>query len=510
MKKISAILFVCIFLAVTVSSVYAYEAFQGHTGVIIWDEANAMNGYTLFSDGTSTSSYLIDMQGYIVNQWDTEFLVLDNEGSETSASQRPGLHDRLLDNGNLLRGFRPVMRDDEGNVITRPRIGGSSGGVQEFDWDGNLVWQYILSTETTVQHHSFYRVQSGPHAGNTFILGWEKVECADATALGRNPGTCDDAEGLWPDYIEEVNPAGQIVWEWHVWDHIGDGPGQFNINALTDPVILNNYDWTHGNTVEYNSVDDYVMTNFRNWGELFLIDHGATFVEDDPAASIAAAAGPAGEVIFRWGNPSSYGAGNAPRFNDDGDQQLFGSHCAVFLGSGDNTNFGTLGNLLIFDNGWNRSEGNRSRSVEIAPNMADWEATEVVWSFQSGDQGSFYTAFQGATQRLPNGNTFITSTGEGHLFQVTPGGDVVWDFVNPRRVDGVPQCFHFDSGDASIHRAHQYAPDHPGLADKDLSRKGHIAGDCVQIWNKWQGTSAGVTGELDRFRDSNMGFDGGN
>jgi hypothetical protein len=483
------------------SSVCAYEAFQGHTGVILWDEANAMNGYTLFSDGSSTSSHLIDMEGYIVHQWDTEFLVYGNEGSENSAAQRPGLHDRLLPNGNLLRGFRPVMRDEEGNVITRPRIGGTSGGVQEFDWDGNLVWQYILSTETKVQHHSFYRMPNG----NTLILGWERIECADAFALGRDPGTCDDAEGLWPDYIEEVNPAGEIVWEWRVWDHIGDGPGQFNINAMTDPVILNNYDWTHGNTVEYDQVNDYVMTNFRNWGELFVIDHGATFVEGDPAQSIANAAGPAGEVIFRWGSPATYGAGDPPRFNDDGDQQLFGSHCAVFLGTGDSTNFGTLGNILVFDNGWNRPQGNRSRSVEIAPNYDDWEATEVVWTFQSGDQGSFYTAFQGATQRLPNGNTFVTSTGEGHLFQVTDDGDVVWDFVNPRDVDGVPQCYHFDGRDSSIHRAHQYAPDHPGLAGQDLSRKGHIAGNCVQIWNKWQGdvsASAGFTGEMNNFRES--------
>jgi hypothetical protein len=495
MKKVSIILAVGIFLAMTVTSASAYEAFQGHTGVIIYDELNAENVYTLLAPGSETISYLIDMEGYIVHLWDTEFLVADrNPGSESDTNQRPGLHDRLLNNGNLLRGFRPTTFNDQGEVITRPRIGGSSGGVQEFTWDGELVWQYILASETAVQHHSFYRMPNG----NTLILGWEKVECADATALGRNPGTCVEENGLWPDYIEEVNQAGEIVWEWHVWDHIGDGPGQFNINALTDPVILNDHDWTHGNTVEYDQVNDLVMTNFRNWGELFVIDHNTTTEE---------AAGPAGEIMFRWGNPSSYLAGDPPGFNDDGDQQLFGSHCAVFLGTGDNINFGTLGNILVFDNGWNRPQGNRSRSVEIAPNLDDWEATEVVWSFQAGDQGSFYTAFQGATQRLPGGNTFVTSTGEGHLFQVTAGEDpeVVWDFVNPRRVDGVPQCFHFDGVDSSIHRAHQYSPNHPGLVGKDLSRKGHIAGNCVQIWSRWQGgvdASAGFSGEMSNFQAS--------
>jgi hypothetical protein len=305
----------------------------------------------------------------------------------------------------------------------------------------------------------------------------------------------------------------EVIWEWHVWDHLGDGPGQFNINAETDPLVISDADWTHGNTVEYDPVSGMLMTNFRNWGETFLIDHAGTFVAGDPAASIAAAAGPAGEVIFRWGSPATYGAGDPPRFNDDGDQQLFGSHCAVFLGTGDNFNFGTYGNILIFDNGWNRPQGNRSRSVEIAPNMADWEATEVVWNYASGDQGSFYTAFQGGTQRLANGNTFITSTGEGHLFQVTPDRTVVWDFVNPRRNNGVPQCWNFDNRNSSIHRAHQFSPDHPGLAGKDLSRKAHIVGGCEQIWNNWGGgpeSSAGFRGEMNRFMESpGLGIVGG-
>ena len=36
-----------------------------------------------------------------------------------------------------------------------------------------------------------------------------------------------------------------------------------------------------------------------------------------------------------------------------------------------------------------------------------------------------------AGQRLPNGNTFINEGLSGRLFEVTPGGDVVWEYVSP-------------------------------------------------------------------------------
>jgi hypothetical protein len=446
-------------IATPQGSLFAYEAMQGSSGVIIWDEANAFNGYTLISPASETTTYLIDMEGYIVHKWETD--------------SSPGLHCRLLENGNLLRGFRPEFQYDGSPVGGGVSIGGQAGGVQEFDWDGNLVWEYINKTDTSVQHHTFTRLPNG----NTLVLLWEKIECVDAIAMGRDSATCVDADGLWPDMIEEVDhpaypgiPA--VQWTWRVLDHIGTGPGQFDINFFVPNIPWGYKDWNHGNTVEYNAVTDQIIFNSRNWGEFYVIDK------------------PTGNVVFRWGSPGSYGDGELPSFNDDGDQVLFGPHAAVWLGTGDNTNFGTLGNILIFDNGWNRPAGNRSRSVEMTPNFdidpLNWKDSPIVWSYQAGDQGSFYTAFQGASQRLPNGNTFITSTGEGHLIQVTDEKDVVWDFVMPRKdSDGFPMCSHFDSRDSSIHRAHQYGSDHPGLVGKNLSRKGHIAGDCPQMWKLW-------------------------
>jgi hypothetical protein len=43
----------------------------------------------------------------------------------------------------------------------------------------------------------------------------------------------------------------------------------------------------------------------------------------------------------------------------------------------------------------------------------------------------FYTAFMGNAQRLWNGNTHITESATGRLFEVTPAGEVVWEYILP-------------------------------------------------------------------------------
>ena len=43
----------------------------------------------------------------------------------------------------------------------------------------------------------------------------------------------------------------------------------------------------------------------------------------------------------------------------------------------------------------------------------------------------FFSNERGSNQRLANGNTMITESDRGRVFEVTPGGDVVWQFLNP-------------------------------------------------------------------------------
>ena len=48
---------------------------------------------------------------------------------------------------------------------------------------------------------------------------------------------------------------------------------------------------------------------------------------------------------------------------------------------------------------------------------------------------SFYSMARGANQRLANGNTLVTESDDGRLFEITSEGEVVWEFLNPNMTD---------------------------------------------------------------------------
>ncbi|MEE9500603.1 MAG: hypothetical protein V3V48_00875, partial [Candidatus Aminicenantaceae bacterium] len=45
----------------------------------------------------------------------------------------------------------------------------------------------------------------------------------------------------------------------------------------------------------------------------------------------------------------------------------------------------------------------------------------------------FFTHWLGYNQRLKNGNTLITESDQGRIFEVLPNNTIVWEYVNPYR-----------------------------------------------------------------------------
>ena len=80
------------------------------------------------------------------------------------------------------------------------------------------------------------------------------------------------------------------------------------------------------------------------------------------------------------------------------------------------------GHILVFDN---RPTGDHSRVLEIDPTT-----NAIVWSFEGTGEHTFHSVRRGAAERLPNGNTLITSSGEGLILEVTHAGEVVWKYRN--------------------------------------------------------------------------------
>ena len=89
------------------------------------------------------------------------------------------------------------------------------------------------------------------------------------------------------------------------------------------------------------------------------------------------------------------------------------------------------GNVLIFDNGHRRKY---SRIIELNP-----LTLELEWEYSSEPKEEFFSYWRGACERLPNGNTLVTNSDGGQVFEVTADGQIVWEFYNPNLKEDTKQ-----------------------------------------------------------------------
>lgn len=220
-------------------------------------------GFTLFTPIGDKKTYLIDMEGEIVKQWEMPYL--------------PGLHAELLPNGNLLYA---------GQLPNGPLVDltGASGVLLEVDWDGKIVWKY----EDPYLHHTFYRMKNG----NTLVVKWVKVPEEIAKKVeGGIPNT--EREGvMWSDVIQEINPEGKVVWGWLSYEHLDP-----KVDSICHSCARS--EWTEINSLEVLP-DGNILTCFMRTHTVAIIDKST------------------GNVKWRWGlgeaghphSPTSLGNGN--------------------------------------------------------------------------------------------------------------------------------------------------------------------------------------------------------
>jgi hypothetical protein len=440
---------------------------QNQTVGLFLNDSSSFNGYTFFAPAAYTNTYLINNEGLLVNAW---------EGTHT-----PGLSAYLLENGNLLR--TAVIFNSTFNG------GGSGGLIQEYEWGGNLVWEFEYSTNLYYQHHDIEKLPNG----NVLVIAWEFRSWEEAITEGRNPSLMSD-DMLWPDHIIEVQPdgstGGNIVWEWHVWDHLIQDfdPTVFNYGVVSEhPELIDiNYvgttpngtgaDWTHINSVDYNEEFDQIILSVHVFSEIWVIDHSTTTQE--AAGHTGGNSGMGGDLLYRWGNPKTYGRGDAT------DQRLFTQHDAHWIEPG----LPGDGNILIFNNGRFRPGGNHSTIDEIVPPVdqdgnytlnpdSTYGPDTLVWSYSAPVPTDFFAANISGSQRQPNGNTLICDGPSGRFFEVTNEGEIVWLYINPVIATGpMTQGNPIPSQQNRVFRAYRYAPDYPGFAGKDLT-----PGDPIEL-----------------------------
>ncbi len=423
---------------------------QGQTVGVFTNEPGAYDGYTLFATVRYGTTYLIDNEGRQVHTWQS--------GN--------GMTTYLMDDGSIMRAVF---------LGGNPRFdqSGGTGRVERIDWDGTLVWEFNYSTEDYRLHHDIEVLPNG----NVLMFAWEHKTSSEAIAAGRNPSRLPDGE-LWPEHIIEVEPTGasggNIVWEWHVWDHLIQDfdatKDNFGVVADHPELIDINFgsageDWQHANGIDYNADLDQIIFSLRSFNEFWVIDHSTTTAE--AAGHTGGNAGKGGDILYRWGNPQAYDRGTAA------DRKLFLQHDAQWIEPG----LPGAGNILIFNNGNGRPGGDASSVDEIVPPVDAfgnyllspgdaYGPPALTWTYIGPPV--FYAAFVSGAVRLPNGNTLIADGPQGIVFEVTPAGHTVWRYVNPVSNTG-PLQQGATPTNTGIFRAYRYPATHPGLAGRNLA-----------------------------------------
>ena len=117
-------------------------------GGLIKTSEKVTPGYVLFNPSNSTLTYLMDKAGNVVHQWEGELSTLTSS--------------YLLENGHLMR----LERDDDFPVFA---AGGAAGRIREYDWDGNMVWDFEMANEKELLHHD---IEVMPN-GNVLAIAYE-------------------------------------------------------------------------------------------------------------------------------------------------------------------------------------------------------------------------------------------------------------------------------------------------------------------------------------------------
>jgi len=479
---------------------------------LIKTSEQATPGYVLFNPANSTETYLIDPEARVVHHWKGELSTLTSS--------------YLHENGHLMR----LERDADFPTFA---AGGAAGRIREYDWDGNLLWDFEMANEKELLHHDIEVLPNG----NVLAISYEVKTPEEAIAAGMNPEHTSKA-GIWPDKIVEIKPTrpsgGTIVWEWHMWDHLVQEfdpsmanygkvvahPRKLNINvkithdfpALTEEQVAqfikmklftSNFtadnifsEITHGNAISYNAAKDQILFSFKYFNEIFIIDHSTS--TEEARGSGGGRWGHGGDILYRWGNPQNYGRGTAA------DHKLFNQHDVKFIPQG----FPGAGNITVFNNdipGPDNKFPNliaamlaaRSPDPEIAisdignyssvfeftpptdedgsyilPDSEPFGPQEPGWIYMAPDTYSLYSSVMSGAQRMKNGHTLIVTSFNGRMIEVTPDKQIVWEYWNPYNFQYMlPDGTSANPGNIpyQVFRATHIDPDYAALAGKDLS-----------------------------------------
>ncbi|MGI0495242.1 aryl-sulfate sulfotransferase [Alkalinema pantanalense CENA528] len=285
----------------------------------------------------------------------------------------------LLPNGNLF--YNGTVRADRNIAADELPIPNSSdfqgsigvknnfpeGVVAEIDRRGNVIWEY----RHPHHHYDACRLRNG----NFLIFCIEKLlPAVKLTIQGQETIITD--EDIYADALHEVTPEGHLVWSWYAYEHLDSGR-----------------DWLHSHQDCLNLIAGNSVQELSDGNILISSCQLSTVVMLDRAT---------GQIVWQLGKEVLT--------HQQQPQELPNGHFLIL----DHC----IQNQFPFQH--------YSRVIEV-----DRLTQTIIWEYHDRRPSSFFSPNFAGVQRLPNGNTLITEGDCGRLFEITPEGDIVWEYINP-------------------------------------------------------------------------------
>lgn len=257
----------------------------------------------------------------------------------------------------------------------------------------------IWEHQDDFQHHDFRHCENG----NVIYLAWEKMPDEYVARIGGDFRAPSKGDTVWGDVIKEVDRKGNVVWQWVGWEHMDIE--KYPLSPLATP-----HEYAHPNTLVPLG-DHSIMLCFRSLDLVAVLDRASgRFTYTRKEAD--------------WGGPHDF--------------QLLEN-----------------GNYLVFAN----RDGMNPRGSAVI----EWDpkTDETVWKYMGNPSHTFDSHRISGAQRLSSGNTLICQGIWGRFIEVTPDGEIVWEYVNPHTIEqkrgptigntnSVFRCYRYDADGPEI------------------------------------------------------------
>jgi Arylsulfotransferase (ASST) len=338
-------------------------------GVTRYDPAKAANGLTLYTSGHDQKARLIDMQGRVVREWGVPFSQLWDKSAAVKNPQ-PDSHVYIEKTHLYPNGDLLALYVAVGDTPW-------GYGLVKYDRNNNVLWKYL--------GHVHHDLTVAPD-GRIFVLSQE-IGQDDLPQYPHLKAPRID------DYIVVLSPDGRELKKVRLIDSLLRSPYARLLDTVPWYIQKGAGDYLHTNSVEYldgtsaqklpEAKEGRLLLSFREIGTLGVFD---------PMTD---------EIVWAMRGP------------------WLRQHDPDLLANS---------NILLFDNQGHVGPGGITRVIEVDPRNQ-----RIVWTYAGTPEEPFESEVRSSQARLPNGNTLITESDGGRIFEVTRPGKIVWNYVNPVR-----------------------------------------------------------------------------